>query len=108
MGEEEKRQWGGIIDEARLEQLERRESDCNLPYIDDTKNRPRRMYAGEGGLYFMDHVGEFWVELSNNKVEKEDYISANFEEINKLYSHDIYEEGQLTVHREEANKGAVD
>ena len=52
---ETNRTWGEVIKEATLEQIQRRETDCNLLYGDSAKHQPRRIYHSEEEVHYMDH-----------------------------------------------------
>ena len=67
---------GGIIKKATLEQLDKRESDCILFSVEDTKYQPRRIDLEEGGVHYLDHEGDFWDEICNKKLEREEPIDG--------------------------------
>ena len=95
MGREGERAWGGISKKAMLDLLDRRECDCNLVYAEGTQYQPRRIYSEEGGVYYLDHQGEFWGEVSIKELEREEVINARLDEIKQLHSHDVYEKVPL-------------
>ena len=47
----------GVINDATLEQLDMRESYCNLAYAGHSKYQPRRVDS-EDEVVYMDHNGE--------------------------------------------------
>ena len=70
------------------EQLEVREYDWG-----ETTNsiQPRRIYLSEEEIYYVDHQGNFWDEMSGKKLNSEEVIAARLDEIKHLHSYDVYE-----------------
>ena len=81
-------EWGEIFHEALRTQVERRELDWN-EVADSTP--PRRIYYGEDEIYYMDHNGDFWDEMSGKQLNSEEVIAARLDEIKHLHSYDVYE-----------------
>ena len=52
--------------------------------------RPCRMHAGDGGIYYTDHNGKFWDEVSHKDLDDEELRKARFEEIKQFYSYEVY------------------
>ena len=55
----------------------------------------------------MDHEGEFWDELRNETLEKDEGVAARLGEINQRYSHDVYEKVPLDKCWESTGKNPV-
>ena len=83
--------WGRLFSDALREQVERRESDCNLMERCNQSEQPRRFYYGEDEIYYMDHQGQCWDEMSGKQLNSEEVIAARLDEIKHLHSFDVYE-----------------
>ena len=80
--------WGEIFHDALKEQVEVRELDWN-EVADSTP--PGRIYYGEDEIYYMDHNGDFWDEMSGKQLNSDEVIAARLDEIKHLHSYDVYE-----------------
>ena len=87
------RQWGVVFKQATNEQLDARELNDD---IEPNEQQPRRIHFSESEIYYMDHQGNFWDEVSGNPLNSEEVIAARLDEIKQLHSHDVYDKVPLT------------
>ena len=41
-------------------------------------------------VYYVDSFGNYWDELSNRKLDKEEVVKARLEELRQVYQHKVY------------------
>jgi len=101
---EERRPWGEVIKKATEEQLMRRELNSDLDVIE---YQARRIHFSESEIYYMDHEGSFWDEVSGNRLNSEEVVAARLDEIKQLHSHHVYDKVPLTECWESTGRNPV-
>ena len=66
------RSWGQVFKQATNEQLDVREINDAMA----VEYKPRRIHFSESEIYYMDHQGNFWDEVSGNPLNSEEVIAA--------------------------------
>ena len=62
------RPWGQVFKQATEEQLNVRELDDDFT---TTEYRPRRVHFSKSDIYYMDHEGKLWDEVSGKQLSSE-------------------------------------
>lgn len=60
-------------------------------------NTNRAGYISESEVYYMDHEGKFWEEVSGDQLSSEELIVARLDEIKQLHSHEVYDKLPLSM-----------
>ena len=42
-------------------------------------------------MYYMDHEGQFWDDISGTPLKREEVIAARLGEIKEFHGHEVYE-----------------
>ena len=87
------RPWGQVFQQATQQQLNNREIDDDLT---TNEYQPRRIHFSESEIYYLDHEGNFWDEVSGNQLNSDEVIKARLDEIKQLHQHDVYDKVPLS------------
>ena len=74
------------------EQLDVRELEWGA---DSGRIQPRRIYCGDQEIYYLDHHGNFWDEMSGKQLNYDEVVAARLDEIKHIHSYDVYEKVPL-------------
>ena len=85
--------WGQVFKRATKQQLDRRELNSDL---DATEYQPRRIHFSESAIYYIDHEGKFWDQVSGNQLNSEEVVAARLDETKQLYAQDVYDKLPLS------------
>ena len=83
---------GTVFEQATEQQLDRRVFKIDL---DTVEYQSRRARFRDSEIYFMDHEGRFWDEVGGGRLNSKDFIEARPDEIQQLYSDDLYDKAPL-------------
>ena len=84
---------GRAVEEAIREELTDRESE-DICFVEDQSKQPGILYIEDGNdkhVYYCDSWGQYWDEVSNQKLEKSLVEDARLDEIKGLYQYGVYD-----------------
>ena len=94
VGNEDGVPWGRIVGEAMRRQVENRELGEVNVLEKEEKYQPGimliEMEKEVSEVYYVASFGNYWDELSNRKLDKEEVVKARLEELRQVYQHKVY------------------
>ena len=86
-GQQQQQVVGQVIKEATEVQLNRSEEEG----INEVDEVPMRIYISDQEVYYVDFNAEYWDEVSNKKLNREEVILAGLNEVKQVQNHGVYE-----------------